>query len=349
MESVGVEHGDIYKECHTLDQDNCFHHNNKNAIGGSLFKENYELMVQQVNDKSCFSLVDFGWDKVYGSWACDRQTTRNKSHKALVFNEDRSVLQKLDATFHRHLQLEQHFLVDWTMHYTEEQIHKVIEAWPNLLIRKMVEHPKITSDKERVSIFSEFYRTHVNDFRGTTPFNMYFIYDLKPKYGMRPSSKGQRLVNIAMFDLKKKLRTEMGGGFFIHATDNIQETKENQVALRQPDEYQKRKFESLRQVFDVLNFSGIDYVVLRNFEKMPENVNVDPNHLDVDLLVSDYYEAKRILDGDSPRSTWSTSYENGKYRIVNKVIIEGKLVDFDLRHVGDNYLYKQWQLDILKR
>eukprot|EP01083_Nonionella_stella_P104686 300410_1 len=89
----------------------------------------------------------------------------------------------------------------------------------------------------------------------------------------------------------------MGGGFRIHSTDNIQETKENQVALRQPEEYQKREFDSLRRVFDVLNFWGIDYVVLRNFEKMPDEVKVDPNHLDVDLLVSDYYEAKRLLDG----------------------------------------------------
>merc|ERR1712194_361747 len=173
---------------------------------------------------------------------------------------------------------------------------------------------------ERISIFSTFYNKHVDDFRGATPFNMYFIYDLKPTYDFRPSTKGKRLVNIAMFDLKKSLRTAMKKRFHIHATDNIQETKENMVALRMQGEYEKREFDSLRRVFDVLDFSGIDYVVLRNFEKMPDEVKVDHNHLDVDLLVSDYYEANRLLDGD-----------------------------FDLRHVGDNYLDKQWQLDILKR
>jgi len=247
------------------------------------------------------------------------------------------------------LQVEQHFLVDWTLHYTEEHIREVIKSWPNLLIRKMVQHPKITNHAERVKTFSNFYNMHVDDFRGTTPFNMYFITDLKPTYDLRPSSKGQRLVNTAMFDLKMALRTAMGGGFKIHATDNIQETKENQVALGQPEEYQRREFDSLRQVFDVLNFSGMDYVVLRNYEKMPDEVKVDPNHLDVDLLVGDYYEAKRLLDGDNPPSIWSVSYENGHYRVVNKVIIEGKQVDFDLRNVGDNYLDKQCQLDILKR
>ena len=348
MESVGVEHGDIYKECHGVDT-RCFDDNKKKMVRGGLLKEDYELMVQHVNGKSYFSLVDFGWAKVHGSWACDSQTMRNEAPAVYNPHEDRSVHKMLDLTFRRHLQVEQHFMVDWTLHYTEEHIRKVIMSWPNLLIRKMVQHPKFTNNAERVSTFSKFYNMHVDDFRGITPFNMYFIYDLKPKYGLRPSSKGQRLVNVAMFDLKKALRTAMGGGFKIHATDNIQETKENQVALGQPEEYQKRAFDSLRRVFDVLNFSGIEYVVLRNFEKMPDKIKIDPNHLDVDLLVSDYYEAKRLLDGDSPPSTWSTSYENGHYRVVNKVSIEGKQVDFDLRHVGDNYMCKQWQLDILKR
>lgn len=189
----------------------------------------------------------------------------------------------------------------------------------------------------------------VDDFRGKTAFNMYFIYDLDPKYDFRPSSKGKRLVNVAMFDFKRLLRQDMGGGFKIHATDNIQECKDNMRALEMPDEYQDRRFDTLEQVFDVLNFSGLKYVVLRNFEKMPNKVMVDPHHLDVDLLVEDYYKAKRILDGDSPQSIWRVSYENGHYRIVNNVSIGGVGVNFDLRHVGDNYLDKQWQEDILNR
>jgi len=349
MESVGVNHGDIYKVCHGRDKRKC---EVDESRGRS--KEDYELMVQHVNGKSYVSLVDFGWATVHGSYACDNQMMRyevSKKLKSLGFHplKDRSVHKMLSSTFRRHLQVEQHFMVDWTLHYTEEHVREVIKSWPNLIVRKMVQHPKIIDDAERVRTFSKFYNQEVNDFRGKTPFNMYFITDLKPNYNLRPSSKGNRLVNAAMFDFKKALRTAMGGGFKIHATDNIQETMENQVSLGQPEEYQKREFDSLRRVFDVLNFSGIDYVVLRNFEKMPDKVKVDPNHLDVDLLVSDYYEAKRLLDGDNPPSIWSISYENGKYRVVNRVIIEGKRVDFDLRNVGDNYLDKQWQLDILKR
>lgn len=344
MESVGVNHGDIYKVCHGGNLTKC-----KVEKRRGLLKEDYELMVHHVNGKSHVSLVDFGWATVHGSYACDSQTMRNKAPAVYNPREDRSVHKRLDLTFRRHLQLEQHFMVDWTLHYTEKHIREVIKSWPNLLIRKMIQHPKITNDTDRVRTFSKFYNVHVDDFRGTTPFNMYFITDLNTTYNLRPSSKGKRLVNAAMFDFKKALRTAMGGGFKIHATDNIQETKENQVALGQPEEYQRREFDSLRRVFDVLDLSGIDYVVLRNFEKMPNEVKVDPNHLDVDLLVSDYYEAKRLLDGDNPPSMWNKAYENGHYRVVNRVIIEGKQVDFDLRHVGDNYLDKQWQLDILKR
>ena len=347
LESVDITHGDIYKECHRMSKQHLCRKRNK--MGRGLFQENYELMTrQELKGKTTLSLVDFGWSQVHGSWACNNQTI-NKAPKVYKHKKDRSVFDKLDLTFQRHLQVEQHFMVDWTQYYTEEKIRYVIKSWPNLLIKKMLQHHKITDNEKRIKTFSKFYNMHVDDFRGTTPFNMYFIYDLQPKYDWRPSSKGKRLVNVAMFDLKKQLRNDMPGGFKIHATDNIQETKENHIALEQPEEYQQRKFDLLSRVFEVLNFSGIDYVVLRNFEKMPDKVKIDPHHLDVDLLVSDYYEAKRLLDGDCPPSTWSTSYENGHYRVVNKVLIDGKQVDFDLRHVGDSYLDKQWQLDILKR
>jgi len=346
LESAAVSHGDIYKECFLIKSRKiCFERNKK---GRGLFHESYELMAQQLDGKTSLSLVDFGWAQVHGSWACNNQT-RNKIPHIYKPREDRLVFKNLDLTFQRHVQVEQHFMVDWKLYYTEEKIREVIRLWPNLLIKKMVQHPQITDKERRVKTFSKFYNVHVDDFRGTTPFNMYFIYDMQPKYDWRPSSKGKRLVNVAMFDLKTVLRNAMGEKFSIHATDNIQETKENQIALEQPEEYQQRKFDSLSRVFDVLNFSGVDYVVLRNFEKMPDKVKVDPYHLDVDLLVSDYYEAKRLLDGDCPLGTWKTSYENGHYRVVNKVIIDDIQVNFDLRHVGDNYLDKQWQLDILRR
>jgi len=347
MESVGINHGDIYKPCNV--QPRKLHFKCMKDPENEMY-DNYEFMLKSESGKiySRLSLVDFGWATKNGNYSCEEHIP-NKKPQYYEGDNDRSyVLPKLDETFRRHLRVEQHFMVDWTLGYTEKKIRETIKKWPNLLIRKMVQHPLYTDNKERVEVFSKFYSTKVDDFRGKTAFNMYFLYDRDPKYDFRPSSKGKRLVNTAMFDLKKALRLGLGG-FLIHATDNIQETKENMVALGIPQEYQHRQFDTLRRVFDVLNFFGMGYVVLRNFERMPDDVRVDPSHLNVDLLVSNYYEAKRLLDSISPASVWKTSYENGKYRVVNSVMIDGTLVNFDIRSVGDNYFDRQWQLDVLKR
>lgn len=336
MKSVGINHGDIYKACHRSPgcKPTC-----------PKCEEQYDIMVLDGR----LSVLDFGWATKYGSFSCE-ETITSKTPRGYFPKDDRSTFPKLDDTFRRHLLVEQHFLVDWTLHYTEKQIReKVKKFWPNLSIKKMVQHPMYINKKDKVEALSKFYRQIVDDLRGETSFNMYFIYDHNPKYDFRQTSKGQRIVNTAMLDLKRALRTEMGGGFKIHATDNIQETKENMKALGMPDEYDQRQFDTLGQIFDVLNFSGLEYVVLRNFEKMPDEIKVDASHLDVDLLVSDYYEAKRLLDGLNPSKMWKTSYENGFYRIVNSVMIDEKHADFDIRYTGDNYLDRQWQLDILKR
>ena len=79
-------------------------------------------------------------------------------------------------------------------------------------------------------IMSKFYNTEVNDFRGETDFNIYLIKDTNPIYDYRKTSKGVRKVNIHMFDLKQSLR-KITSGHKIHATDNIQETKDNLKTL----------------------------------------------------------------------------------------------------------------------
>lgn len=71
-------------------------------------------------------------------------------------------------------------------------------------------------------------------------------------------------------------------------------------------------------------------------KKMPDEVNMDPNHLDVDILVDDYCKVKRILDRDSPEELCT-------------VLIDGKRINFDVRSIGDDYLDKKWQQDILER
>ena len=98
---------------------------------------------------------------------------------------------------------------------------------------------------------SKFYNMAVDDFRGETTFNIYLLNDYNPIYKLRKTSKGKRLVNTKLFDLKKTLRNN---DYSIHGTDNIQETKDNLVVLNLFDKYYKqKKFNSLSEVFDVLN------------------------------------------------------------------------------------------------
>ena len=232
---------------------------------------------------------------------------------------------------------ELHILIDWTCHFFDL---KTRIKQPLQLVKK-IEMKKLKNKKK---ILSKFYNTTVNDFRGETDFNLYIIKDIQPIYDYRNTSKGNRKVNIHMFDLKKILR-KITGGYKIHATDNIQETKDNLKVLGLYDKnYHEKKFKCLQDVFEELNkHPKLKWVVMRNFENMPDNITID-EHLDVDLLVNDYYLVKTIVDGDSATEN---RYEDGKNRILNYVNINNKKVLFDFRSLGDDYYHKKFQQDML--
>ncbi len=230
-----------------------------------------------------------------------------------------------------------HIIIDWTNYF--ESLENIINS-PLKLIEK---YPMKKLD-EKKKIMSKFYNVYVDDFRGKTDFIIYIIKDNDPVYDYRKTSKGNRKVNIHLFDLKQILR-KITGGYKIHATDNIQETKDNLKVLGLYDKfYREKNFSSLKEVFNELNkHSKLKWVVMRNFEGMPNNINID-EHLDVDLLVNDYYLVKTILEGTSATKN---RYEDGSKRILNYVLINNKKILFDFRSVGDNYYDKKLQQDML--
>ena len=135
--------------------------------------------------------------------------------------------------------------------------------------------------------------------------------DLKPTFQNRPTSSGYRRVNSNVFDFKQKLRSDLGGGHIIHATDSVKETNKDLTLLTglnlqdfkklNSDEWSGRidkiennvfgfnGFKDISELFYLLN-STLDYVVLRNFEEFPDKIVLN-EHSDVDLLV----ENKNIL------------------------------------------------------
>jgi hypothetical protein len=224
-----------------------------------------------------------------------------------------------------------HLLIDWGCFFEFDTIKKYLNE-NSLELENYVKHPQL---KNKIEIMSKFYNVHVDDKRGTIDFNIYIINDNNPLYDFRHTNTGKREVNTNLFDLKIQLRSICPT--HIHATDNIQETKENLLALDIFDKYyNQKKFKNINEVFETLNnVSSLKWMVMRNFEDFPDNINID-EHLDIDLLVNDYYLIKLVLDATSA-TPFKTQYENGGNRILNYVYINNIKVLFDFRHLGDNY------------
>jgi hypothetical protein len=230
---------------------------------------------------------------------------------------------------------ELHIIIDWTCKF-ESLEDKITDS---LIIVDKIRMEKLSN---KVKVLSAFYNVNVNDFRGSTAFNVYIIKDMKPIYNKRKTSKGFRKVNINMFDLKQSLR-KITGGHKIHATDNIQETKDNLKVLGLHDKYYKQKtFDSLADVFIELNkCPELKWVITHNFDKF---VTGD----DIDFLTDDYYYFMRILDTfEKPKGSKFNSISDGGTSVRNYITVGCKNIPIDIRYVGDNFYDKKLQTDML--
>jgi hypothetical protein len=191
---------------------------------------------------------------------------------------------------------------------------------------------------------------------GNETFTCIIVRDKNPLYEPRQTSKGIRVVNVNLFDSKKLYRSWTGGGHKIHATDDIEETRIQLMLLleKQYDNYLvsneifvaeneynqdligSNGWGSLEDVFDILN-KTINYVVLRNFETIHDEM--DSQHPDIDVLTDNQDNAISILNAQKTIQK--------KYRVQYKVLIDNKEINFDLRFIGDNYYDINWQKDIL--
>lgn len=194
---------------------------------------------------------------------------------------------------------------------------------------------------------------------GRGPFILVVVKDMNPTYEKRDTSKGVKFVNVNLFDAKSIYRKWTGGGHRIHATNSPDETKHDLVLLfgMDAEKYYSddianlyiRNFKqdlvgadgwkSIDELFYVLN-NTINYVVLRNFECLPDNYTMK-SHGDIDLLVNSYNEITYIAN--------ATKVFRSKYRVHHKVKVGENDILFDFRHIGDNYYDEPWEKDILER
>ena len=183
---------------------------------------------------------------------------------------------------------------------------------------------------------------------GVLPFLLVVVQDLKPSYEYRVSGgSGYKFVNTKTFDLKQKMRKQKG--ISLHATNDHREFRRDLMYLLgiKADVYAKKNlgnwdgniqqihqdivgadgWKNLPQVFEVLN-EAVDYVVLRNFEELPDE-HILGIHADIDFLVQDvdaYHRAASILN---------------KERAAHTQVGDRKIY-FDFRSVNDFYYDPKW-------
>ena len=223
----------------------------------------------------------------------------------------------------------------------------------------------ITWDKDKFSEnLSRFYGTNLpkgsgkEQHCGTGPFMLIIVKDKNPKYEKRSTSKGDKIVNINMFDKKTYYRELTGGGHRIHATNNTIETNHDLTLLldksiedfmkenTKSDEEEKisknllgaNGWKNASEMFYALN-NCTNYALLRNYENLPEEIYVN-DHNDIDLICESKEDCAYILN--------AKKVFGEEYRAHYVADVEGRKAYFDLRFLGDNYYDKDLENEILK-
>lgn len=199
--------------------------------------------------------------------------------------------------------------------------------------------------------------SHKEKHCGKGKFLLIIVEDEKPAYEFRKTSRGEEKVNINIFDAKQKYREWTGGGHKIHGTNSVEETRHDIILLLDTSlddylkNYQRNKkiiflrkdlfgsenWKNLEEIFYFLN-ETIQYVVLRNFEDLPEKVDFSI-HGDIDILCNNYENMKFLLNSKE-------TYKE-KYRVMNLVNVAGKMLQMDFRYLGDNYYCFKLEKEIL--
>ncbi len=255
--------------------------------------------------------------------------------------------------------MERHLFVIWEKaSYAKDRIINDIKS--NLEIIQIAEcswTPNIAHKN-----FSRFYGTNlpINSFKerecGKGPFHIIFVLDQNPNYLERRTSKGLKVVNVNIFDLKEKYRSWTNGGSKIHATNDPVEFNHDITLLTGLNEidyfrkygqcnYRKIKqdiigttgWKSLKDLFYVLN-NTVKYVILRGHEYITTNNNIHEDHLDIDILTSDYEDMSRIINGE-PTCSISRPHQ--------KISINDKTYYLDLWNTNRQYFDPRWSYSML--
>ena len=192
---------------------------------------------------------------------------------------------------------------------------------------------------------------------GIGPFLVVLVSDPKPILKKMITPTEEDIVNINMIENKMKYRKWVGEEYSIHSSISEKETNHDLTLLfnkntkdlekELPENWDKsiKKIDkdivgydgwsNLKQLFYVFN-STVNYVILRNFEGMPDKFDFN----DIDLLTEDE-KIRYIIDGNF------SLYGNNISRL--KMNLGTDQVEFDFRYLkNQNYFDEKWLKTILK-
>jgi len=198
---------------------------------------------------------------------------------------------------------------------------------------------------------------------GTGPFTLIIVEDSSPVVEGRFQRGILKFVNSKIYDLKEKYRGwAMNAGCWgkdlIHASVTTDEFNSNITLFFGRDQYDFKEsissndkrakingslvgtngWASWEQFFTVIN-ANLCYVVLRNFEDLPDHLDLS-RHGDIDFLVDDRFRAKLVMD--------AKPLTNDPTRVHYEILVNDQAYRVDLRHVGDGYLDHSWEHHILR-
>lgn len=192
---------------------------------------------------------------------------------------------------------------------------------------------------------------------GTGPFLLVLISDPNPKFANTKVVFERDLVNSNVHDCKVKYREWIGKDFTVHSTVSDNETDHNLTLLFGKNSHDLEKelpmkwtgeikrmesdlighngWKDMKELLYVLN-GTTNYVILRNFEGMPEEFD----YRDVDMLADEEKLAFVINKDFSMKGGNTRSFEA---KVGDKQVI------FNPNYIGDHYYDIKWERDILKR
>lgn len=97
--------------------------------------------------------------------------------------------------------------------------------------------------------------------------------------------------------------------------------------------------QSIKQFFSYMNETGFKYVVLRNWDNLPNDIALG-EHSDLDLLVYDYQHFTELFP--------QAKLQYPLPRVRTKIAIGDSYIYADIRHLGDSYYPEEFAQAILK-